>query len=162
MNNMVKSALEADRRDENDNNWCDFTEACFADAMNREFAAIRATGATVYFAFAPVDEHALAASAKSAQALADYDELILATYSSANGIIGESINYVFNHQYFYDCAFHLNDTGRTYRTYRMYLDLASVLGITSTKGYASVGTDFDGCTFENSNGTPLLNWTPSN
>ena len=40
--------------------------------------------------------------------------------------------------------------------------LADILGITDTNGYKSVGTDFDGCTFEDSNGTPLTNWTPVN
>ena len=42
----------------------------------------------------------------------------------------------------------------------MYLDLASVLGISDLNIYTSVGTDFDGCTFENTDGVPLNNWTP--
>ncbi len=150
MNNMVKSALESDWRDENDNNWCDFTDSRFADAMNREFSKIRATGATVYFAFAPVDESALADTAKSAEALVAYDALILSTYSSANGIIGESISYVFHHEYFYDCAFHLNDYGRTLRTYRLYCDLADALGIEDIKGIFDEGKQFEGCLFESS------------
>ena len=155
MNDMVKSALESDWRDPNDDNWCSFTESRYAGAMNSAFDKIKSAGAAVYFAFAPVDEHALAESAKSAAALSAYDRLILDTYTSLDGILGSSADYVFNHEYFYDCAFHPNDYGRVYRTYRLYTHLAKILGITELKGIDDEGKSFDGCLFEkDSSGEP--------
>ena len=155
MNNMVKSALESDWRDPNDNNWCDFTDAEYKDAMNAVFRSIKASGAQVYFSFAPVNESALAEGAKSAAALSAYDELILNTYYELDGIVGHSIDYVFNHEYFYDCAFHLNDYGRVYRTYQLYLDLAEILGIEEPLGIRGAGVSFEGCIFEpDSDGEP--------
>ena len=129
--------------------------------MNRAIALAKSGGAKVYFAFCPSDANALVDGADTYAALRAYDELIMSTYDF-DGLVGMAENYVFDHSYFYDCAFHLNDTGRTYRTYRMYLDLAAILGIDNVKGYKSVGTDFDGCTFEDTDGTPNVNWTPSN
>ena len=78
-----------------------------------------------------------------------------------DGLIGSSVDYVFNHQYFFDCAFHLNDYGRTYRTYRLYLDLSETLGKEVKHGITDCGRDFIGCLFENgTNGTPFYPWTP--
>lgn len=148
MDNMVKSALESDWRDPSDNHVCDFTESKYAEHMNRAFAKIKGTGAGVYFAFAPVDEHALTAEAKSASHLSAYDELILDTYTALDGIVGSSVDFVFNHEYFYDCAFHPNDYGRTYRTYRLYVHLAEMLGIDEIKEIKSEGVYFVGCLFE--------------
>ena len=150
-----------DYTDPNNKTWCSFTDPYYADQMNRAIALAKSSGAKVYFAFCPSDANALVDGADTYAALKAYDELIMSTYDF-DGLIGMAENYVFDHSYFYDCAFHLNDTGRTYRTYRMYLDLASVLGIENVKGYKSVGTDFDGCTFEDTDGTPIVNWTPSN
>ena len=72
---------------------------------------------------------------------------------------------MYDHRYFYDCAFHLNDYGRTYRTYQMYVDICSVLGIDTPHGLYDCGNDFEGCVFEsNSNGKPqyevhpITNW----
>ena len=150
-----------DYTDPNNKTWCSFTDPYYADQMNRAIALAKSSGAKVYFAFCPSDANALVDGADTYADLKAYDELIMSTYDF-DGLIGMAENYVFDHSYFYDCAFHLNDTGRTYRTYRMYLDLASVLGIENVKGYKSVGTDFDGCTFEDTDGTPIVNWTPSN
>lgn len=155
MNDMVKSALESDWRDPNDNNWCSFTASEYSEAMNAAFDKIKSSGAGVYFAFAPTDEHSLSQSAKSETWLLAYDRLILDTYTSLDGIVGSSLNYVFNHEYFYDCAFHPNDYGRVYRTYRLYLDLAEILGIENTLGILDVGTSYEGCLFEpDSTGEP--------
>ena len=75
--------------------------------------------------------------------------------------MGSSIDYVYNHEYFYDCAFHLNDYGRTLRTYQLYTDLCEILGITEKKGITDVGRDFNGCLFEvGTTGAPLYPWTP--
>ena len=148
-----------DYTDPDNKTWCSFTDPYFADQMNRAIALAKSSGAKVYFAFCPSDEAALVEGADTYATLRAYDNLIADTYDF-DGLIGRAENYVFDHSYFYDCAFHLNDTGRTFRTYRMYLDLASILGITDTKGYTSVGTDFEGCTFEGTSGTPTVNWTP--
>ena len=173
MNERIKSKLEGawndtnnqhankDYTDPSNETWCSFTDPYFADQMNRAIDLAKSSGAKVYFAFCPSDANALVEGADTYARLRAYDELIRSTYNF-DGLVGMAENYVFDHSYFYDCAFHLNDTGRTYRTYRMYLDLADILGITDTNGYKSVGTDFDGCTFEDSNGTPLTNWTPVN
>ena len=173
MNERIKSKLEGawndtnnqhankDYTDPSNETWCSFTDPYFADQMNRAIDLAKSSGAKVYFAFCPSDANALVEGADTYARLRAYDELIRSTYNF-DGLVGMAENYVFDHSYFYDCAFHLNDTGRTYRTYRMYLDLADILGITDTNGYKSVGTDFDGCTFEDSDGTPLTNWTPVN
>ena len=173
MNERIKSKYEGawndtnnqhankDYTDPSNETWCSFTDSYYADQMNRAIDLAKSGGAKVYFAFCPSDANALVDGADTYGALRAYDELISATYHF-DGLVGRAENYVFDHGYFYDCAFHLNDTGRTYRTYRMYLDLATILGITDPNGYKSVGTDFDGCTFENTDGTPLVNWTPSN
>lgn len=173
MNERIKSKLEGawndtnnqhankDYTDPSNETWCSFTDPYFADQMNRAIDLAKSSGAKVYFAFCPSDANALVEGADTYARLRAYDELIRSTYNF-DGLVGMAENYVFDHSYFYDCAFHLNDTGRTYRTYRMYLDLADILGITDTNGYKSVGTDFDGCTFEDSDGTPLTNWIPVN
>lgn len=150
--NMVKSWMEVSYDDEN---FADFTAAEFADLMNMAFDKIGATGAQTYFTFAPVDENALLAEAKSLAWLAAYEELVRETYTSLDGILGHASDYVFHREYMYDNAFHVNDYGRTLRTYQMYLDLAELLGISEVKGILDVGTDFDGCMFEsNPDGTP--------
>ena len=171
MNERIKSKYEGawndtqnqhankDYTDPNNITWCSFTDAYFADQMNRAIALAKSSGAKVYFAFCPADANALVDGADTLAALLAYDELIENTYVF-DGLIGSSAGYVYSHEYFYDCAFHLNDTGRTYRTYQMYLDLCDKLGVESVKGYTSVGTDFDGCTFENTDGIPNYKWTP--
>ena len=171
MNERIKSKFEGawndtqnqhankDYTDPNNKTWCSFTDPYYADQMNRAIALAKKSGAKVYFGFCPSDANAIVEGKDTVAALASYDKLITDTYEF-DGLIGTCANYVFDHTYFYDCAFHLNDTGRTYRTYRMYLDLASVLGILDLNTYTSVGTDFDGCTFENTDGVPLNNWTP--
>jgi hypothetical protein len=71
--------------------------------------------------------------------------------------MGSAVDYVYNHKYFYDCAFHVNDYGRAYRTYGLYLDIAEAIGLEAPNGFLSKGTDFDGCLFEEgSDGTPLV------
>ena len=156
-NNTENQHANKDYTDPNNNTWCSFTDPYYADQMNRAIDLAKSSGAQVYFAFCPSDANALVDGADQRDYLAAYDALIKSTYHF-DGLVGSAENYVFDHSYFYDCAFHLNDTGRTYRTYRMYLDLASILGITDTARYKSVGTDFDGCVFENTDGTPINNW----
>ena len=141
--------------------WCSFTDPYYADQINRAITSAKSSGAKVYFGFCPSDASSLVDGAESAAWLRAYDELIENTFDF-DGLVGSSANYIYDHSYFYDCAFHLNDTGRTYRTYRMYLDLLPILGIDSPRAYAAAGTNFDGCTFEDSDGTPLVEWMPTN
>ncbi len=116
------------------------------DQMNRVIGLAKESGARVYFTFCPADADKLVAEAQNVAWLLAYDSLFAEKYDF-DGILGSSVDYVYAHKYFYDCAFHLNDLGRTYRTYQMYSDLCELLGITK-KGFTSVGTDFEGCIFE--------------
>ena len=174
MNERIKSKLESkpggnwddkeyqeqnkDYTDPNNVTWCSFTEERFVMLMNHAINKAKSSGAKVYFGFCPVDASKLVAEANNPEAFAEYDRLILDTFTF-DGIVGNSINYAYAHTYLYDNAFHLNDVGRTYRTYRVYLDLCYILGITDVNGFTAVGTNFEGCIFEEgSDGTPL---TPS-
>ena len=116
---------------------------------------VKATGAKVYFAFAPTDETAIVEAARSPEWIEAYDKLILDSYH-VDGILGSAKDYVYDHKYFYDNAYHVNDYGRTYRTYALYLDFAEIFGIEDPKGIYGVGTFFEGCKFEDgSDGTPV-------
>lgn len=166
LNERVKSKDEANWRDPNPNyndpanvEWCSFTDAKYVNAMNMAIRKVKDSGATVYFSFCPVDDYydasgnvGLIPEAKTAQWLDAYEALILATYTELDGLVGSVENYIFNHEYFYDNAFHLNDYGRVYRTYQLYKDLAATLGISSVKGMFDEGTSFEGCLFETANG----------
>ena len=165
LNERAKSILEGyfgnANPDEEDpftsDKWCSITDARYVNVMSRVVDTARSSGALVIFSFAPVDADKLIDEAKAdiAEWCNDYDNLILDTYAF-DGILGSSLNYIYNHQYFYDNAFHTNYYGRAWRTYTMYTDLAVVLGIDETADYNSVGTDFDGCRFEDvTDNTPL-------
>ena len=123
--------------------------------INHAIAAAKSSGAKVYFGFCPADADAVVAEARNSDWLLEYDEMIKNNYDF-DGLIGSCADYIFNHKYFYDCAFHPNDYGRTYRTYVLYTDVCEVLGITAVNGIYDVGTNFEGCLFEEgSDGTPL-------
>ncbi len=130
-------------------NWCDITDPYYRDNMNRAIRAAKAGGAKVYFTFCPVDGLKLSDEAKAGGSawFAAYDSLILNNYVF-DGLLGKTENYIYNHQYFYNNAFHLNDYGRTYRTYDMYLDLAELLGIEQVHKVREFGVNFEGCLFE--------------
>ena len=139
----------ADEKGPNENgSSVDFTLGEYADKMNAAITKIKQTGALVYFAFAPVDADAVSESARDAAALLSYDELILSTYTALDGILGTSAEYVFARQYFFDSAYHLNDYGRAIRTWRVYRDLAELLGIEKIKGIFDEGKRIVGCCFE--------------
>ena len=108
----------------------------------------------MYFAFAPTDAAAVVSEARSAEKISEYDALIASVYHF-DGLLGSAKDYVYDHKYFYDCAYHVNDYGRTYRTYGLYRDIAQILGISSVKGIYDEGRSFEGCLFEDgSDGTP--------
>ena len=118
--------------------------------------AAKESGAKVYFSFCPVDADEICTEAFPAigEWISAYDRLILDTYSF-DGNLGSSGDYIFAHQYFYDNAFHPNDYGRVWRTYRMYRDLAVLFGIDNPHNFNSVGFNYEGCLFD-----PVVNGIP--
>ena len=166
LNNRVKSRFEAawddeavqeatkDYNDPSNPTWASIDDTKFSKQVNYAILAAKQSGAAVYFSFCPVDADKVVPDARDAEWLKDYDALISSIYLF-DGVLGESRDYVYAHEYFYDNAFHLNDIGRAYRTYRVYLDLAELLGI-SPVGFLSSGTDFEGCIFEGDDGIPEI------
>ncbi len=145
-----------DYTDPNNITWTSIDRPELVAQMNMAIGKAKKTGAKVYFGFAPTDADALVDEAKNREWLLAYDELILSLYDF-DGILGSCIDYIYNHKYAYDCAYHVNNYGRTYRTYQLYLDICEKLGITEVNGIYSVGTDFSGCLFEQgSDGTPVV------
>ena len=133
--------------------WTDFT--IYKDEVNRAIRLIKATGATVCFGFAPVDGDDVVPEAQNAAWLDAYDALIRNNYEF-DALLGSCKDYIFAHTYFYDCAYHVNDYGRTYRTYQLYLDVCELVGKENVRDIDAVGTDFKGCLFESdSDGTPV-------
>lgn len=153
---VVEQEKNKDYTDLNNVTWQSISAPDYTALVNHAIRAAKSSGAKVGFGFCPADADALVAAAKNRAWLAEYDALIDSLYEF-DFLLGKSEDYVFNHKYFYDCAFHLNDYGRTYRTYRFYLDLSARLGASSTFGIYDCGMDFEGCCFEeNSDGTPNL------
>lgn len=166
-NNRIKSMNEGqwsdtanqeankDYTDPNNPTWTSLDRPELLSVINSAIDKVKATGAKVYFAFAPTDADAVVDEARSAERIDSYDDLIMSVYH-LDGLLGNAKDYVYNHKYFYDCAYHVNDYGRTYRTYGLYCDIANVLGYDSLKGIYDEGTSFEGCKFEvGSDGTPV-------
>ncbi|MBR5140544.1 MAG: leucine-rich repeat protein [Clostridia bacterium] len=154
-NERIKSIDEGQWSTPNQEAWTSLDREDYLYIINSAIDKVKATGAKVYFAFAPADANAIVDEARSADKLDEYDALIGEVYN-LDGLLGSAKDYVYDHKYFYDCAYHVNDYGRTYRTYMLYLDLAEKLGYDFTKGIYYEGTSFDGCRFEDgSDGTPL-------
>lgn len=134
--------------------WCNLDDADLVGLMNKAIASAKKSGAKVYFGFCPIDANSIAAENKNKEALLKYDALIASLYDF-DGLLGSCQNYIFAHQYFFDCAFHTNYYGKVLRTYRLYVDLADVCGITDIIGMTDYGTSFDNCLFEEtSDGLP--------
>ncbi len=144
--------MNNDYTDKTNKTWASIDEEPLLSSMNRAIAAAKSGGAKVYFSFCPVDADKLVPAARTSLWMAEYDKLIDTAFDF-DGRIGRCEDYVFAHKYFYDCAFHPNDIGRTYRTYRLYLDLCETFGI-SPEEFLSQGTDFEGCIFEGESGIP--------
>lgn len=143
-----------DYTDPNNVTWESIDSPRLKDSLNRAIAAAKSSGAAVYFGFCPVDADHLVPEAKNSEWLAAYDKLIMDTFGF-DGLLGTCKSYIFAHKYFYDNAFHPNDTGRTYRTYQCYLDICDILEL-PVSSFTSHGTEFEGCIFEDgSTGKPL-------
>ena len=165
LNNRVKSRFEAawddeevqeamkDYNDPENITWVSIDSPELMNEVNRVIAKAKLSGAGVYFSFCPVDADKVVPEAQNSAWMQEYDELIADIYDF-DGVLGKSSDYVFAHVYFYDNAFHLNDVGRAFRTYRVYLDLAELLKIGTPHGFTEVGADFEGCIFEGESGIP--------
>jgi len=152
---VANQAANKDYTNPNNTTWTSLNRPELLSVINSAIDKVKATGARVYFAFAPTDANAIVDEARSAEKIAEYDALIRSVYHF-DGLLGSALDYVYNHKYFYDCAYHVNDYGRTYRTYALYLDLAEIFGISAPKGIYDEGKSFEGCLFEDgSDGTPL-------
>jgi hypothetical protein len=149
------AAANKDYKDPNNKSWTSIDKPEYVELMNSAIDAARASGARVYFGFAPTDANAVVEEARNEEWINGYDGLISSLYHF-DGNLGASKDYIYNHKYFYDCAFHVNDYGRTYRTYQIYLDLGDIIDIKRYRGIYDAGTDFEGCLFESdSDGSPL-------
>ena len=167
LNNRVKSRFEAawddedvqeatkDYGDPENITWASIDSPELMNNVNRVIAKAKTSGAGIYFSFCPVDADKVVPEAQNSEWMSAYDELIADIYDF-DGVLGKCSDYVYAHEYFYDNAFHLNDIGRAYRTYRVYLDLAELLGIESAAGFTECGTEFEGCIFEGTSGVPKI------
>ncbi len=160
-NDVGNQQANSNYLDPNNITWCKITDPYYRDTVNRAVTAAKAGGARVYFSFCPVEGDKLVAGANTVGWLGAYDALIDSTYVF-DGRVGASADYIFASEYFYDNAFHLNDYGRTYRTYQLYRDLCAIFG-DSPRAMNAEGTDFDGCLFDGGTGdAPKYPWTPEN
>lgn len=157
LNNRFKSILEGEfstaKPEEEDwhtsEKWCSATEEKYLRNMNRAIDAAKSSGASVYFTFSPVDYDAITEEAKvNLSAWCDSYEYFIRSSYSFDGILGQTENYIFAHKYFYNNAYHPNNYGRVYRTYRMYLDLCPLLGISNHYKVLDKALYFDGCLYE--------------
>lgn len=157
LNNRFKSILEGEFSTANpaeedwrtSEKWCSADEAVYLANMNRAIAAAKSSGAKVYFTFAPIDYDAVTADAKASLATwCDEYELFIKTNYCFDGVLGETEDYIFNHIYFYNNAFHPNNYGRVYRTYQMYLDLCPMLGVKTPYKVLDKALYFEGCAYE--------------
>ncbi len=158
-NNTQDQIANKDYTDLSNITWASIDDSYYSDSLNRAILSAKSSGASVYFGFCPVDADSLVEGADSILWLREYEALIAETYEF-DGLLGNVENYIYKHEYFYDCAFHLNDVGRSFRTYRVYLDLCDILSISEIAGYTEIGTDFDGLIFEGESGVPNDPWTP--
>lgn len=153
--NSDEQIANKDWKDPNNKTWSSINRPELVAMMNLIIGRAKESGAQVYFGFAPVDADKLVDEAKNVEWLLAYDQLIIDLYDF-DGILGSCTDYIYNHKYAYDCAFHVNDYGRTYRTYQLYTDICRALGIEDINDIYSKGTSFAGCLFEiGSDGTPI-------
>ncbi len=134
--------------------WSDIT--MYKDEVNRAIALLKNKGARVYFGFAPSDASSVVPEARNREWLQAYDNMILENYDF-DGLLGSSADYIYARKYFYDCAYHLNNYGRTFRSFQMYQDLCKIIGITKPKEGIDHAGDINGCLYEPyTNGRPLV------
>ena len=145
----VDYAAENDYQNPENPSWVNFTEEQYVALLNHAIDTVLSTGASATFGFCPVDEDSIAYASANNYTLASYQTLIGRTYHF-DDVIGQPTKYVYAHEYFYDCAFHLNDYGRAIHTYQLYLDLCSYLNIPKNQitAYDVHNVNMPGCIFE--------------
>ena len=95
----------------------------FTDYINDYAAACERRGATVYFAFPPINADAIVSTEEEKQAFcAALDEQLDIP------LLGKIDDYILDAAYFYDTNFHLNSRGALQRTSLLADDLLRVLG----------------------------------
>jgi len=155
-NDKASQDASKDYTDPNNLTWCSIKNEDMRSLFNYSIKKAKSSGAKVYFGFAPVDAMSLVDEAKSLDWLDAYDAMMRDEFEF-DGIVGSSKNYIFSREYFYDCAYHTNDYGRTYRTYNLYCDLADILGIEDKCSIYDKGIKFEGCLFESGSlGSPNI------
>ena len=119
----------------------------YALDVKRVIEQVKATGATVWFGFCPVNENALTETAKTPEQQAAFDALISDLFGIE--LLGSCSDFIYHYRYMMNDGsdFHTNDYGRAINTYKMYIHLCEKLNLTpaSMKAY---GTTFSGCLFE--------------
>ena len=150
-NNIADYWKTDDWKNESNTAWCNLDDPALVANMNRAINAAKSTGAKVYFSFSPADSSRLCAEALADidAWCADYEALIDETYDF-DGLLGHAKDYIMNHEYFYDNAFHPNDYGRTFRTYQVYKDLCAVIGeaVINPIYFAGFDGSIEGCRME--------------
>ncbi len=141
--------LENDYKNPDNTAWVDMTEETYLTMMNHAIDVAKSSGATVAYGFCPMDEDAIVADARNNYSPSNFKSLIVSQYNF-DTVIGNPKKYVYAHEYFYDCAFHLNDYGRAIHTYQLYLDLCEHLGLTgeAITRYDVYNQKMPGCLFE--------------
>ena len=126
--------------------WSNVLSEPYLSLMRHAVAQAKTGGAKVYFGFAPTDAGALIDEVNAAW-LTRFDTLFANAYGF-DGALGKSADFIYDHRYFYDCAFHTNNYGRAIHTYQLYRAVCDVTGRTPSRAHGSLGTDFAGCIFE--------------
>ncbi len=134
--------------------WSNISGEPYRTMLSHCVSEAKKGGAKVYFGFCPTDRDSLI-SQIDAKWMQDYDTMMRTGYGF-DGLVGTVDKFIYNHQYFHNCAFHLNDYGRTWHTYNMYTHICAVLGKTVKHKAGDVGTNMEGCIFEKDAGGKVL------
>ena len=100
----------------------------FIDYLNEYIADCERRGATVLFAYCPMN--GLAIDGQDAVARGEFHEYLDSVLDCE--IIGNIEDAVMEAEYFYDSNFHLNDAGRTLRSIRLTENITAALGMQVT------------------------------
>lgn len=154
MNEYFKNTNEG--RWENAGSQKDYTDETFWTAVNtgshkqqlqRVSAVVKATGARIYFGYCPIDGSSIIQESRTAQALAAYDKMMREEFGF-DGTLGTAADFIFAREYFFDCAFHTNNYGRTWRTYYAYVAFCEMFGKEVKYTNGDLGENYQGCLFE--------------
>ena len=112
----------------------DMIDGEFIDYLNEYIDYCKRLGATVLFAYCPMNELAIESpysdEEKNAAARREFHEYLSSVISCE--IIGSIEEAIMDAAYFYDSNFHLNDAGRRTRTIGLTEDILSALNIDSS------------------------------